>query len=150
LRSHNEEKPYECKWPGCKKSFARQHDCKRHENLHLNIRPFVCDGCKKTFARMDALNRHCERLPFYHASFPTAAGTLPRSHLARPSPPSAPHASALTSFAVRSEGGIECQKVQAVLPPASVDEHGQPVPVDPYSAMKAEPDGSWAAGGLMM
>jgi uncharacterized Zn-finger protein len=62
LRSHNEEKPYQCKWPGCPKSFARQHDCKRHENLHLNIRPFTCDGCKKTFARMDALNRHRECL----------------------------------------------------------------------------------------
>jgi uncharacterized Zn-finger protein len=60
MRSHNEEKPYQCKWPGCPKSFARQHDCKRHENLHLNIRPFTCDGCKKTFARMDALNRHRE------------------------------------------------------------------------------------------
>ena len=60
LRSHAEEKPYQCKWPGCGKGFARQHDCKRHENLHLNIRPYPCEGCKKNFARMDALNRHRE------------------------------------------------------------------------------------------
>ncbi|KAJ3473390.1 hypothetical protein NLI96_g13026 [Meripilus lineatus] len=58
LRSHAEEKPYQCKWPGCGKGFARQHDCKRHEQLHLNIRPYTCEGCKKPFARMDALNRH--------------------------------------------------------------------------------------------
>ena len=60
LRSHAEEKPYQCKWPGCGKGFARQHDCKRHEQLHLNIRPYPCEGCKKNFARMDALNRHRE------------------------------------------------------------------------------------------
>ena len=28
LRSHTEERPYVCEWPGCKKGFARQHDCK--------------------------------------------------------------------------------------------------------------------------
>ncbi|CAE6441624.1 unnamed protein product [Rhizoctonia solani] len=58
IRSHNEERPFKCKWPGCDKGFARQHDCKRHEALHLNIRPYTCEGCQKTFARMDALNRH--------------------------------------------------------------------------------------------
>lgn len=28
LRSHTEERPYVCEWPGCNKGFARQHDCK--------------------------------------------------------------------------------------------------------------------------
>lgn len=60
IRSHNEEKPFLCKWPACGKGFARQHDCKRHEQLHQNYRPFSCEGCSKQFARMDALNRHCE------------------------------------------------------------------------------------------
>lgn len=58
LRSHQDQRPFKCKWPGCDKGFARQHDCKRHEQLHLNIRPYVCKGCDKMFARMDALNRH--------------------------------------------------------------------------------------------
>ncbi|KAJ3762771.1 hypothetical protein EV360DRAFT_3270, partial [Lentinula raphanica] len=58
IRSHNEEKPFLCHWPGCNKGFARQHDCKRHEQLHTNYRPFTCEGCQKPFARMDALNRH--------------------------------------------------------------------------------------------
>jgi len=38
--------------------LARQHDCKRHEQLHSNFGPFECEGCRKQFARMDALNRH--------------------------------------------------------------------------------------------
>jgi hypothetical protein len=28
LRSHTEERPFVCSWPGCGKGFARQHDCK--------------------------------------------------------------------------------------------------------------------------
>jgi len=38
--------------------LARQHDCKRHEQLHSNFGPFECEGCRKQFAGMDALNRH--------------------------------------------------------------------------------------------
>lgn len=56
--SHCKTKPYKCHWPGCDKAFARQHNCKRHEQLHSNYRPFVCEGCGKNFARMDVLNRH--------------------------------------------------------------------------------------------
>lgn len=28
LRSHTEERPFVCGWPGCTKGFARSHDCK--------------------------------------------------------------------------------------------------------------------------
>ena len=69
MRSHNEERPFKCHWPGCDKGFARQHDCKRHEQLHQNIRPYTCHGCARTFARMDALNRHCESFHPSHPSF---------------------------------------------------------------------------------
>ncbi len=58
IRSHNEETPFICPWPGCGRAFARQHDCKRHEKLHSNSRPFSCEPCGKMFDRMDALNRH--------------------------------------------------------------------------------------------
>ncbi|KAF9791122.1 hypothetical protein BJ322DRAFT_1039909 [Thelephora terrestris] len=59
MRSHN-EKPFRCKWPGCGKGFARAHDCKRHEQLHLNRRPHKCEGCGKSFQKRDALNRHLD------------------------------------------------------------------------------------------
>ncbi|KAM6490188.1 hypothetical protein JOM56_014380 [Amanita muscaria] len=50
IRSHDEEKPFTCRWPGCTNAYARQHDCEPHNVLHTNYRPF----------RMDALNRRCE------------------------------------------------------------------------------------------
>ena len=56
----DEERPFKCKWPACEKDFARQHDYKRHEALHVNLRAYTCGGCKKTFARIGALNRHCK------------------------------------------------------------------------------------------
>ncbi len=104
MRSHNEEKPFVCHWPGCTKAFARQHDCKRHEALHSNYRPFTCEGCSKQFARMDALNRHraCS------LSFSLATQNLTMFFF--------------VLLTVRSEGGAECAKVQK---PASIN--GSPV-----------------------
>lgn len=39
LRSHTEERPYVCEWPGCKKGFARQHDCKYVLLLSVTLKP---------------------------------------------------------------------------------------------------------------
>lgn len=39
LRSHTEERPYVCEWPGCNKGFARQHDCKC---VFTNFSPSPC------------------------------------------------------------------------------------------------------------
>ena len=47
IRSHDGEKPFKCHWLGCGKGFARQHDCKRHEQeLHAGLQavymvPFI-------------------------------------------------------------------------------------------------------------
>ena len=73
IRSHKDEKPFMCPWPECGKGFARQHDCKRHQQLHSDTRPHECGGCGKQFARMDALNRHCEFDVFF---FPTSVWML--------------------------------------------------------------------------
>ena len=59
LRSHI-EKSFKCMWPGCYEGFERQHDCQRHEQLHLIIRPYICHGCQRAFATINALNQHCE------------------------------------------------------------------------------------------
>jgi len=57
MRSHREDWAYGCKWPKCGKVFARLHDCKRREALHL-IRPSTRDECGEAFAGIEALNRH--------------------------------------------------------------------------------------------
>lgn len=50
-----------------RKAFARQHDRKRHEDLHTGEKKFQCKGflkdgtpygCGRKFARADALRRH--------------------------------------------------------------------------------------------
>lgn len=88
LRSHTSERPYACEWPGCDKAFARQHDCKRHYQLHsAKSGNHMCQGCGKSFSRTDALNRHCKSLPFTF------------------------HGAILNIFVhiVRSEGGVDCR-----------------------------------------
>lgn len=51
----------------CGKAFARQHDRKRHEDLHSGEKKYQCKGmlkngqpygCGRKFARADALRRH--------------------------------------------------------------------------------------------
>ena len=44
--------------PIASQSFARAHDCKRHELLHLGVRKYHCSPCKRDFVRLDALHRH--------------------------------------------------------------------------------------------
>ncbi|KAG9028660.1 hypothetical protein FRB95_006252 [Tulasnella sp. JGI-2019a] len=57
LKSHMGMKPYLCSSPGCKMSFVREHDCKRHEGTHTGYRGYSCE-CGKQFTRQDALRRH--------------------------------------------------------------------------------------------
>ncbi|KAJ7184967.1 hypothetical protein C8R46DRAFT_824258, partial [Mycena filopes] len=66
VRSHNDERPFACGWAGCERAFARQHDCRRHEQRHARDlerereREFACAGCGWGFSSVEALSRHCE------------------------------------------------------------------------------------------
>jgi Zinc finger, C2H2 type len=65
MLTHKNERPHVC--PQCSKDFTRQHDWKRHMELHDPSKKFKCAGhladgrhwgCNKEFARKDALSRH--------------------------------------------------------------------------------------------
>jgi transcription factor CRZ1 len=65
MLTHKNERPHVC--PHCHKDFTRQHDWKRHMELHDPSKKFKCSGtlangrpwgCNKEFARKDALSRH--------------------------------------------------------------------------------------------
>ncbi|KAJ7282684.1 hypothetical protein C8J57DRAFT_1433191 [Mycena rebaudengoi] len=54
-RVHNEERPFHC--DACPATFARNHDLKRHRQLHDRT-AWKCGGCDKVFSRRDAIKRH--------------------------------------------------------------------------------------------
>ena len=58
VQGHLKDRQYRCKL--CKKTFVRQHDLKRHANIHTLKVVKACQ-CGKEFARADALTRHRQR-----------------------------------------------------------------------------------------
>ncbi|CED85267.1 c2h2 finger domain [Phaffia rhodozyma] len=56
IKSAPTDRPFRC--DQCAQSFNRNHDLKRHKQIHLTIKPFPCDKCQKAFSRKDALRRH--------------------------------------------------------------------------------------------
>lgn len=54
------DRPFVCKFKGCKRAFKRLEHLKRHNRIHTGEKPFRCDfpGCLKRFSRTDNLMQH--------------------------------------------------------------------------------------------
>merc|ERR1719471_1661948 len=57
VRSHNNERPYECEWRGCGKTFVRSDELKRHAWIHTKEDRFHCP-CGKGYSRADHFRAH--------------------------------------------------------------------------------------------
>ena len=59
-RIHRDERPYQCRWPGCQRAFVQKCNLTRHERVHSGEKPYQCpvDGCGKAFNRKHGLAQH--------------------------------------------------------------------------------------------
>jgi hypothetical protein len=59
-RTHSDEKPFQCRWRGCRRSFKDASNTKRHEASHLGFKPFMCyiSGCGSSFTRKASMLVH--------------------------------------------------------------------------------------------
>jgi uncharacterized Zn-finger protein len=59
LRTHSDERPYPCLFPGCEARFKVKHHLLDHINSkHKDIRNHVCKFCGKQFHRPSTLKEH--------------------------------------------------------------------------------------------
>lgn len=60
LLTHTGEKPYQCDYPGCGKSFVRPSSLTTHKQTHTDEKLHQCDypECEQFFTRYRSLRRH--------------------------------------------------------------------------------------------
>lgn len=54
----NEKFEYKCDFNGCGKGFTTKSMLRDHKNLHLGLKPYVCEFCSKAFPHNAVLRRH--------------------------------------------------------------------------------------------
>merc|ERR1719203_1904329 len=57
-RGRNKERRFECDHPDCDRSFYQRSDLRRHQRVHLGVKPFKCSVCLKEFTQRGSLYRH--------------------------------------------------------------------------------------------
>ena len=58
IRTNTEPKQKTYKCSTCDKSFKHQCEVKRHEMIHIGVKPFACDVCGRAFTQKATLNNH--------------------------------------------------------------------------------------------
>ena len=52
------EQLFPCSYPGCGQLFRSRFSCKRHQQVHTKVRPYICEECEKKFASLQHLKEH--------------------------------------------------------------------------------------------
>ena len=49
---------YRCDYPGCEKAFTELRNLQDHQNMHKNLKPYICEFCNLAFRHRAALRQH--------------------------------------------------------------------------------------------
>ena len=52
------ERPYACEVPGCNKSFTEYSSLYKHNVVHTQQKPYICNICHKTYRQTSTLAMH--------------------------------------------------------------------------------------------